>query len=316
MVATCLSLGSCNVDPELTSEYPQDVAWSNETNVQLNINGFYSLIAGYYNSDDCYADITKENNPTTNINTFIFGNMPITPASNPFDLWGNRHTWQISCCRFLAGLEEHRSNFSETFANEAEAQVRFFRAVANFDLAKRYGASFILYKELPGVGEREHARCTPEECWDFIAEDLKFAAEHLPVKGTEGVELGELTSGAAWGMLARAMLYAERWEEASNAAAEVMKQGYELYSDYGELFLNSRNAPVANDESIIEFGYQYQTLDYSFDYFNCPPSDGGYAQVSPTEDLVSAYEMADGREFSWDDPDMAANPYEGREPRF
>ena len=148
VVATCLSLGSCNVDPELTSEYPEDVAWSNETNVQLYINGFYSLIAGYYNSDDCYADITKENNPTTNINAFIFGNTPITPASNPFDVWGNRHTWQINCCRFLAGLEEHRANFSETFANQAEAQVRFFRAVANFDLAKRYGASFILYKEL------------------------------------------------------------------------------------------------------------------------------------------------------------------------
>lgn len=316
VVATCLSLGSCNVDPELTSQYPEEVAWSNETNVQLYINGFYSLIAGYYNSDDCYADITKENNPTTNINAFIFGNTPITPASNPFDVWGNRHTWQINCCRFLAGLEEHRANFSETFANQAEAQVRFFRAVANFDLAKRYGASFILYKELPDVGEREHVRCTPEECWDFIIADLKFAAEHLPVKGSEGVELGELTSGAAWGMLARAMLYAERWKDASDAAAEVMKQGYELYSNYGQLFLNSRNVPVANDESIIEFGYQYQTLDYSFDYFNCPPSDGGYAEVSPTEDLVSAYEMADGREFSWDDPGMAANPYEGREPRF
>ena len=44
--------------------------------------------------------------------------------------------------------------------------------------------------------------------------------------------------------------------------------------------------------------------------------DGGYAEASPTEDLVSAYEMADGREFSWSDPTMKANPYVGREPRF
>ena len=50
--------------------------------------------------------------------------------------------------------------------------------------------------------------------------------------------------------------------------------------------------------------------------FYCPPSDGGYAEASPTEDLVSAYEMADGREFSWSDPTMKANPYVGREPRF
>ncbi len=26
--------------------------------------------------------------------------------------------------------------------------------------------------------------------------------------------------------------------------------------------------------------------------------------------------MADGSEFDWDNPEMAANPYEGREPRF
>ena len=73
---------------------------------------------------------------------------------------------------------------------------------------------------------------------------------------------------------------------------------------------------MQNNESVIEFGYVYETLDYSFDYFNCPPSDGGYAEISPTETLVSAYQMADGKEFDWNNPEMAANPYEGREPRF
>lgn len=82
------------------------------------------------------------------------------------------------------------------------------------------------------------------------------------------------------------------------------------------MFLNRRAKPVANNESVIEFGYVYETLDYSFDYFNCPPSDGGYAEISPTETLVSAYQMADGKEFDWNNPEMAANPYEGREPRF
>ena len=32
--------------------------------------------------------------------------------------------------------------------------------------------------------------------------------------------------------------------------------------------------------------------------------------------MVSAYQMADGRDFDWTDPVMAANPYSGREPRF
>ena len=313
--SACFTLSSCDIDPVLTSSYPDDITWSNETNLQLYINGFYSLIGGYYSiTDDACADLLKANNPAANTNLFVFGSTPITSASNLFDNWNNRHSWQLTCCRALEGLEKHRENFTEEVAKRAEAEVRFFRAVANFDLAKRYGASFILYKQLPELGQKEHARCTPDECWDFIAEDLDFAAKNLPLRGT--VEAGKLTSGAAYGMKARAMLYAERWKDASDAAAELKKQGYELYEDYGKLFLNRRAKLVANNESVIEFGYVYETLDYSFDYLNCPPSDGGYAEISPTETLVSAYQMADGKEFDWNNPEMAANPYEGREPRF
>lgn len=313
--SVCFTLSGCDIDPVLTSSYPDEIAWSNETNLQLNINGFYSLIGGYYAiADDACADLLKANNPAAGANIFAFGSNPITPASNLFENWGNRHSWQLICCRFLEGLDAHRGNFTPEVANRAEAEIRFFRAVANFDLAKCYGASFVLYKQLPKLGQKEHARCTPNECWDFIAEDLDFAAKYLPLRGT--VADGKLTSGAAYGMKARAMLYAERWKEASDAAAELKKQGYELYGNYGELFTNKRTKPIVNKESVIEFGYIYETLDYSFDYFNCPPSDGGYAEVSPTENLVSAYQMADGRDFDWDNPEMAANPYEGREQRF
>lgn len=81
--------------------------------------------------------------------------------------------------------------------------------------------------------------------------------------------------------------------------------------------MNRRSSPLSNSESIIEFGYSYDNkMDYSFDYFYCPPSDGGYAEVSPTEDLVSAYQLVDGRDFDWSDPEMVADPYKGRDPRF
>lgn len=184
-VSAGLSLVSCDIDPVLTDSYPEDVAWSNADNLRLNLNGFYSLIGGYYGSEvenDACSDILKMNGPRDSENLFVFGSAPITPSANRFDLWKNRHTWQLSCCRFLRDLKEHRSNFTEEIALEAEAEVRFFRALANFDLAKRYGASFILYKELPELGEKNHARCTPDECWDFIAEDLDFAAKYLPAK--------------------------------------------------------------------------------------------------------------------------------------
>lgn len=51
------------------------------------------------------------------------------------------------------------------------------------------------------------------EGWNFVYEDLKFAGEHLPVDKTPN---GRLTSGAAYAMLSRAMLYAERWDNAGS----------------------------------------------------------------------------------------------------
>lgn len=81
--SACLTLSSCDIDPVLTSSYPDDITWSNETNLQLYINGFYSLIGGYYSiTDDACADLLKANNPVANTNLFVFGSTPITSASN------------------------------------------------------------------------------------------------------------------------------------------------------------------------------------------------------------------------------------------
>ena len=102
--SACFTLSSCDIDPVLTS-YPDDITWSNETNLQLYINGFYSLIGGYYSiTDDACADLLKANNPVANTNLFVFGSTPITSASNLFDNWNNRHSWQLTCCRALEGL--------------------------------------------------------------------------------------------------------------------------------------------------------------------------------------------------------------------
>lgn len=60
--SACFTLSSCDIDPVLTSSYPDDITWSNETNLQLYINGFYSLIGGYYSiTDDACADLLKAN---------------------------------------------------------------------------------------------------------------------------------------------------------------------------------------------------------------------------------------------------------------
>ncbi len=306
---------ACSMEPILTSSYSEDVAWSSTENCQMYINKFYPLIGqSYYDSEvfsDSASDILKSNSPNSEISFFSYGSVAVTPESNIFNNWSSGHLWAIDCCRFLDGLKKRGGELPEEFRLQAEAQVRWFRAQVYFEMARRYGASLVLYKELPPLGEKDHARCTPEECWDFIYEDLVFAADHLPSSDIPG----KLTKGAAYALMARAMLYAGRYEDAYNAGVSVEACGYELEPDYAQLFKYKRASGVSR-ESIVEFGFAYPNLSYSFDKFYCPPGDGGYAELSPTEELVSQYQMADGTNFSWDNPAMAADPYTGREPRF
>lgn len=317
-LATLISVQSCSIEPELTDVYGEEVAWSGETNVELSLNKFYPLIGQtYYTShvnQDAYADLLKKNTPNDEVNLLILGSSTITPGANPLDNWAWGYMWIRHCNEFLDGLKTKGTGLPTEFYQRAEGEVLFFRAYVYFELAKRYGASVILYDGLnDGVGRSLSA---PDDVWNFIAADLDKAIAQLPT-AVSASKRGKLTKGAALGLKARAMLYARRWKESSDAVQSLQALNmYELHTDYKALFNQRRSEGGENKESILEFGFLTPNFTYSFDYFFGPPLDGGYAQISPTENLVREYQMADGTNFSWSNPTHAANPYVGREPRF
>ena len=54
----------------------------------------------------------------------------------------------------------------------------------------------------------------------------------------------------------------------------------------------------------------------SFPIFNGPNGYRAWSGNTPTQDLVDAYQMADGTKFDWTNPAHKAAPYKDREPRF
>lgn len=310
-------LTSCSIEPELTANYNEDVLWSSDKNFELYLNSFYPLIGqSYYNTsveEDAYSDVLKRGSPYADQNLFAFGSVTITPANNIFDNWGWGYNWISECNRALDGLQKYGEKLSPNTKNRGEAEIRFFRAMVYFNLAKRYGASLILHKELQDMEQKSFPRSTPAECWDFIAADLAFAANNLPITAPKG----KLTKGAAYGLKARAMLYAKRWKDASDAAKDLFDlKVYDLYPNYGDLFKQRRLSGGVNKESVLEFGFSAPEFGYSFDLYYCPPGDGGRSMSNPTENIVSQYQMADGSDFDWDNSTHAQNPYIGRESRF
>lgn len=318
LLAVLLFATACKIDPVLTDRYGEDVLFSKEQNVELYLNGFYSLLgSNYYNSAlqvDAHSDILKINDPFNNVNFFVLSDI-LRPSMNDLDYWDAAYSWIRNCNEFLDGFQANEGNFSAEFVQRVKAEVRFFRAYNYFELAKRYGASVILYDKLAKVGEYK-SRSTPKECWDFIESDLDFASTYLP-KVVPATQAGKLSKGAAFGFKARAMLYAERWQKAADAADSVIQMNvYDLHPDYSALFKFKRIEGKVNKESILEFGFLNPVFAYSFDNLVAPKGDVSKADFSPTENIVSAYSMKDGTDFSWSNASQSKDPYMGREPRF
>ncbi len=336
IAAAMFGLTGCNkfLTPEPTDKYSETVAFSSEKNAKLYVNSFYPIISHYglfggaYLNGNMYVDgltdIIKTAGSTIGSNGAIanmYATNPslITPDQNSLDIWSNAYYYIRLINEFMDGLDK-KATFDATIKTRLNAEVRFFRASLYFMLMRNHG-SVILLKEL--TSDPIHPRSTAAECWDFIETEFDFAAQNLP-QTWASADAGRITKGAVYAMKSRAMLYAERWQSAYDAAVKVVAMvgdgTYALNPSYdkafGSYFSNS------NKEAILEFQYSYPNLVHNYDMIASPGGDytGFGGDVNPTQELVESYEMAGGGIVDWS-AWHAANvtdtpPWESLEPRF
>ncbi|MCS3313483.1 hypothetical protein NXX38_16910 [Bacteroides sp. BFG-637] len=123
-----------------------------------------------------------------------------------------------------------------------------------------------------------------------------FASTYLP-EAWNAANKNRVTKGAAYALKSRAMLYAERWQDAYNAANEVIKlKLYDLVDDYAQAWKGN------NVESILEFDYDQDTgPNHDFDQYHVPQCDGwDYGALgTPTQEMVESYETKNGQKVDW-----------------
>lgn len=232
-------------------------------------------------------------------------------------------------------------------------EVRFLRAYFYSELIVRYGGVPVVTRSY-GLNDnyRSRRRNSLETCLEFITDECDEAAENLPEAYASG-DLGRVTAGAALALKSRVLLFAasalwnndlwcdgydypelvtvdasvatqsERWADAAAAAHDVMTltdSGYRLANDWPGIF-RSYTSPE------IIFARRDGNSNW-FESTNFPVGfDGGNGGANPTQELVDAFEMADGTKFSWGgtsaggegyDGSAYANtaPYENRDPRL
>lgn len=337
LLASCfLILASCNdyLDLEPTNSVSDKLIWTSKANAQLVVNNMYEDIAylGNYNSGECLAGMTEALTDEFKYGDMTYNSLCYIPSefayggaatlatsyvSTYLGSWSTMYRYIARANQGIANLRKYAS-FDQQDRDEVEAELRFFRAFYYAELAKKYH-SVVLYDEDMDKYQKDTPLTPENEVYEFIYQDLKFAAEHLPVSL---VPNGRLTSGAAYAFLSRVMLYAERWQDAHDAALKVMSMGYEMPADLGTPFT------PGGQGAILQYCYNKESITHSFDNYYAPGGDkntqhnsidGGYG--TPTQEMVESFELKTGGKPNWEawhdaDGVTGTPPYDQLEPRF
>ncbi|MGN6268064.1 MAG: RagB/SusD family nutrient uptake outer membrane protein [Ginsengibacter sp.] len=240
-----------------------------------------------------------------------------------------------------------------TLKDRMLGEVHFLRAYFYFRLTNYYGGVPII-KNVYGLNDSfKIAQSSYADCINFIVSDLDSAASMLPVIQS-GDNDGRATKGAALSLKSRVLLYAasdlhnpqkngsvtsgfshpellgytdgdaaSRWKAAQDAAKAVIDMGvYSLYKpnpasaeeatqNYSDLFTSTK--------SVEDIFVKYSSASTGGGYNGwgiAPNGWYGNGGVGALNDLVDAYNMADGSKFDRNNSAEAAQPYKNRDPRF
>lgn len=342
-----LFLSSCTedvLDIDNTRDLSDLAIWSTESAAEMYITASYKTftdVSQVANSRtqfyDSYSDIMKSTawdiyNHAYN-KSLLQASAFTTGSAGAFENWNQVYTERIRRANVL--LNEIKNygveKYGEEWSNVRRAEVRFCRAFSYYRLIRVYGG-VIIRTDVSGVNggvddgayqeDIHRARATEEESWDFVINELLWAAENLPESWPENWE-GRATKKSAYGLLSRMALHAGKWQIAIDAAEEVKELGGALSPDYAKVF-QVDGGQDNSSEILFSLYFLSGSVTHSFDSYNRPFGDRAvhgtsaiYAEHVPTGDLADMYEFSDGTEFNWSTyEENHADPYSDREPRF
>ena len=295
LLGASLGLGSCSdyLDMTPTDRASDKLVWSKLDYAEQAVNDFYRYIdyLGVYRDGQCLAGMTEALTDQLKYGSYnymakcqipseiAYGGSVLTVnyVSTYLGNWGTMYEYVRRVNEGINKLKKYAS-FGQADEERLEAEMRFFRGYLYTDLLKRYKEVIIYDENLDNI-KKDMPVSSEADGWNFVYNDLKYAGEHLPVDKTPN---GRLTSGAAYAMLSRAMLY-------------------------------DKSSTVTHDFD----GYMVPGGDKALDGNSMT---GGFG--TPTQEMVESYEYADGSGFpdwsAWHTAEGTTTtpPYAKLEPRF
>jgi hypothetical protein len=276
--------------------------------------------------------------PTNDIHIMTNGRW--SPRRTVDDGWSTFYKGIRSCNLYLE--EFNNSTFDENKYDQEyenmmaryhnfEYEVRFLRAYFHFELLRRYG-DIPLEKKTISTEEANTLLRTPfDEVVQFIVDECDTVKAHITPSYAGTIfkeEISRVPKAAAYALKTRALLYAasplhnpgnnrERWLEAANAAADILKA-----MDAGEAGFKSFTRLPAYPTVLAPTNFSLPTTEVIFvtrtgksgtlEASNFPVGyEGGMSGNCPTHNLVEKYGIT--QQVLTDNP---ATPWTNRDPRL
>jgi hypothetical protein len=189
-------------------------------------------------------------------------------------------------------------------ANKFEAEARFFRAHAYFNLVRLWGGVFIVDQPISGNQAKTMDRSVPADVYDFIVNDLEFASTFLPAQASGG-NLGRITNWAAKAELGKVYLTlggSTNIEKAITSLSDVVNNSpFSYLSSYAAVF------DIGNEYNTeVLFAVRYQTgslgLGAPFANYFAPIQSDNYVVTGsgdhlnvPSTSMSNSYPVGDQR---------------------
>lgn len=207
----------------------------------------------------------------------------------------NNAIYQMSVFRENPNLAMNADNLK--IVDECEAEAKFIRAYAYFNLVRAFGSIPIIDRVMTSEELAAVKQSPKEDVYDFIKEDLEAAMTVLPASYTKNYA-GRVTKYTAHALKAKVHLYCAEYDSVAVNAGKVMASGqYRLMNNFRAIFsVDGENC----EESLFEiqcsdlgkktgdapiFEYAYHQGPRS----NKPANMQGWGLCTPSQNLIDFY---------------------------
>ncbi|MCC5928638.1 MAG: RagB/SusD family nutrient uptake outer membrane protein [Cyclobacteriaceae bacterium] len=319
-IILAFSISSCeDVLDRVPLDAPSDLTFfSNQQELELAINGVYQNL--YLMSAGATAQNILDN--ATDLGwqrALLFGIEALTLGAHNAEtglfasFWQHQYRGVNRSNNLLQNMHRARAVVSESFYNRIEAEAKFLRAYHYFWLIQMYGDVPYVTEIPSSIAEGIVPRTPKSTIVDNLFTDLDFAAANLP-DSWGGANEGRATRGAALALKSRIALMNNRYNEAIQAAQQVMQSNvYDLYPDYGDLFIYEGER---SQEVILDLPFLIGVIVNAVPREQGPRNIGGFSRLAPSQYMIDSYECVDGLTIDKSPLYDPSNPFANRDPRL